>query len=256
MPHAKIKKYNYENVWVDCPICQFENIFNRVSDLKEHTPIVSKKVNCFNCKSTFNISGDEASAAYAMLIGDCYDLKQEKKYAYCILNLAQSFEAFFSLYLRVELLYKPFARSDAETDELNRVSQVLYDKIKKKAFNEMRALFLNYILLTKVLMKRDPSTLDESETLIVLLSSEMPSKSLLQKINDKTLARLLLCVHSTEVATRRNEVVHHRAQRPTLSEVEKLLKETRKTLFSLEGRLGLLTDNVNWYRNKIRKQTS
>ncbi len=66
------------------------------------------------CSKPFHISGDLVSAAYEMLIFDCYDLKEEKKYGYCIRNLAQAWESFFSLYLRVSLLYRPFARSDFE----------------------------------------------------------------------------------------------------------------------------------------------
>ena len=50
-----------------------------------------------------------------MLILDMPELYERKHYMNCILSLAQAYEVFFSLYLRVNLLFKPFG-SDADRD--------------------------------------------------------------------------------------------------------------------------------------------
>jgi hypothetical protein len=95
----------------ECPYCSHWNIFNRISDLNDTQPIAFKTVACTSCHKRFTINGDHINAAYETLIFDCYKLMSLKRYSYCILNLVQAYEAFFSQYLRVELLYKPFARS-------------------------------------------------------------------------------------------------------------------------------------------------
>ena len=120
IPYATEMKPSYENFVAVCPICDFRNIFSRVSDLKEREPIAFKQVACEDCGKPFNINNDSINAAYEMLVYDCYDLMEEKHYSYCILNLAQAYEVFFSHYLRVELLYKPFSlRDDPDLVQLN-----------------------------------------------------------------------------------------------------------------------------------------
>jgi hypothetical protein len=112
IPYATEKECTYENFIARCPLCGFRNIFNRVTDLQDTEPIRFREVVCLNdrCKQKFNINGDLVSPAFRMLVFDCYPLKEEKKYSYCILNLAQAYEVFFSLYLRVELLFRPFSQ--------------------------------------------------------------------------------------------------------------------------------------------------
>src|SRR3989304_5727251 len=123
--YSKKTNPTYENFIAICPYCDFKNIFNRATDLKDSNPIGFKTVKCLSekCEKSFNINGDLVSPAYQMLIFDCYDLLKEKKYSYCILNLAQAFEVFFSLYLRIKLIYKPFAiqRGKTRGNELNEI---------------------------------------------------------------------------------------------------------------------------------------
>src|SRR5690349_9162011 len=102
VPYATKKETYYETFEAECPACGHWNIFNRVSDFKTVEPIAFKTVICLDCQNDFNINGDQINSAYEMLIFDCYKLKSIKRYSYCILNLAQAYEVFFSQYLRVE----------------------------------------------------------------------------------------------------------------------------------------------------------
>ncbi len=79
-----------------------------------------------------------------MLVLDCHELLRQKHYMNCIITLAQAYEVFFSLFLRGELLYKPFA-GDAGKDinHLNRLAEQLSEKVKEHAFARMLALFLH-----------------------------------------------------------------------------------------------------------------
>ena len=83
-----------------------------------------------------------------MLVLDSNELLSHKHYMNCIITLAQAHEVFFSLFLRVELLYKPFAKDDIQdVDHLNRLSEQLAEKVKKHTFARMRALFLRQLVL-------------------------------------------------------------------------------------------------------------
>jgi hypothetical protein len=65
----------------------------------------------------------------------------------CILNIAQAYEVFFSLYFRVEILFKPFAaESDMNVEKLNSLGEKLYNMVKRYGFTDMRALFLQHIV--------------------------------------------------------------------------------------------------------------
>lgn len=103
-PYSKKISRNYENFIAVCPICEVENTYNRVTDLKTTKPISFKTVKCFKCNQNFNIHRDKVSEAYQYLILDVYELKEQKRYMYCILNLAQAMESFLSYSIRVKLL--------------------------------------------------------------------------------------------------------------------------------------------------------
>jgi hypothetical protein len=147
IPIASKKRTTYENFVAECPWCGKESIFNRASDLRTFEPIAGRDVSCqsVDCGKPFRIVGDSVNNRHEMLIFDCYELIERKHYMNCILSLAQAYEVFFSLYFRVELLYKPFgADRDQELADLNRISEGLHDKIKEHTFTPMRALFLQY----------------------------------------------------------------------------------------------------------------
>ena len=183
-----------------------------------------------------------------MLVFDCYELVGRKHYMNSILSLAQAYEVFFSMYFRVELLYKPFgAGRDQELAELNRISKVLQDKIKEHTFARMRALFLRYMVAPQ-----SPTNLAESEVVVAGFPDQPgdPKDAAIESLDDTTLVPLLKALKDTNINTLRNNIVHKQAYRPTREEVEAALEETRSILFPLTSYLQLY-DDVNSYISKL-----
>jgi hypothetical protein len=248
MPYAEIKRTSYENFVAQCPWCGQESIFNRATDLKDLSPIAYRTVLCLNpaCAKPFSISGDSVNSAHEMLIFDCYELLQLKHYMNCILTLAQAYEVFFSLFLRVELLYKPFARDiGKDINHLNRLEEQFSEKVKRHTFPRMRALFLRQLIAGPC-----PANLVKAEAAIAGLQDRprCPNDAELEALGDKQLLALLKAVKSTSIDTLRNRVVHKQAYRPTREEAEAVLEEARSLLFPLTRRLGLYDDN--WYMRR------
>ena len=246
MPYATEKRTSYENFAAVCPCCGKCSIFNRVSDLKECDPIAFKTVQCLSpsCSKPFNINGDSVNAAHEMLVFDCHELLRQKHYMNCIITLAQAHEVFFSLFLRVELLYKPFAKDDGrDIDRLNRLSEQLAEKVKNHTFAPMRALFLRQLVSGPRL-----ASLSEAEAAILRLPERPtdPADSDLEKVGDPALVDLLKALKRTTIHEVRNRVVHKRAYRPSRDEAKSAFKSARKLLFPLTHRLGL-HDEINWY---------
>jgi len=244
--YAKAKRTSYENFVARCPCCEQESIFNRVTDLNDLSPIDFRTVSCLNpaCGKSFNINGDSANSAHEMLVFDCYELLQLKHYMNCILTLAQAYEVFFSLFLRVELLYKPFARDiGRHTKQLNRLAEQFSEKVKGHTFARMRALFLRQLIAGP-----SPADLAEAEDAIARLDDHPcdPRDAEIDALGDRQLVVLLKAVQRTAINILRNKVVHKQAYRPTREEAEAALDEARSLLFALTGRLGLY-DDINWY---------
>lgn len=250
IPEAKIKHASYENIPVECPWCGQESIFNRASDLRILEPIAGLNVSCQsnNCGRPFRMVGDSVNCAHEMLILDCYELLERKHYMNCILTLAQAYEVFFNLSLRVELLYKPFARDiEGSVERLKGVAVQLTEKVKKHTFVPMRALFLR-----QVISGGEPANLSEAEATIARLKKRPsdPKDAELQALGDKQLVEWLMSIKRTSINRLRNEVVHKVAFRPTREQAEDALEEARSVLFPLTSRLGLAED-INWYVGQL-----
>lgn len=249
IPIATKKYASYENFVAGCPWCGKESIFNRASDLCTFELISGRDVSCLNgnCGKRFRIVGDSANNRHEMLIFDCYELIERKHYMNCILSLTQAYEVFFSLYFRVELLYKPFCadRNQAAVD-LNRISKELYDKVKCHPFARMRALFLYYMM-----NPTPPKTLLEAGRVITALP-KVPGETddlVIDSLGDTKLIPLLKALNATSIHTLRNSIVHKQAYRPTRDEVDAALTEARSILFPLTSHLQLY-DDINWYVKK------
>lgn len=254
IPVAKDKCPGYENFVAICPWCNRESIFNRASDLCTFEPIDGRNVSCQNidCSKSFRITGDLINNAHEMLILDCFELIERKHYMSCILNLTQAYEVFFSLYFRVELLYKPFAAGCSRNlAEMNLISEKLYNKIKDHAFARMRSLFLQHVLT-----RRPPKDLKQAEAVIAALPDcpGDPKDADIENLCDAKLVPLLKAIKATNnIHTLRNRIVHKQAYRPTRAEAETALQETRSILFPLTKHFRLC-DDINWYLRKPRGQ--
>ena len=245
IPIAERRSTSYENFVAECPLCGHECIFNRASDLCTFEPIAGLDVSCLSekCGKPFRLVGDSVNERHEMLIFDCDELLERKQYMNCILNLALAYETFFSLFLRVELLYKPFAADPDQLDRLNLLSKKLENRIKGYTFHPMRALFL-----WQISKQRSAATFDEAEEIIKAFPNypKDPKDSEIEAMSDAKLIPLLKALRDTTIHKLRNSVVHKRAYRPTREEVENSLKETRSILFPLTYHLGL-HDDPNWY---------
>ncbi len=247
LPRAIAKNPTYENFRAQCPKCKRLNIFNRASDIGSFQRIMNATVTCLysGCRQEFTIGGDWINPAWQMLILDCEDLKAQKYYAYCILNLAQAFEMFFALFLRVQFLHKPYASEMPDhLDDFNRCSALLYDNTHRYAYAKMRNIFLNLIL-----RRADFKTLAESEAAISMLASitSEPADDDIRALPDSGLSDLLLRLKNSNVSDLRNDVVHKEGYRPTLAEVESAIDETSSILHALNKRLGQPMDSLWFY---------
>ena len=246
MISAQIKSSGYENIVTNCPICDQEVVFNRASDLCILEPISGTNVSCQECGKEFWLNGDSVNERHESILFDCQDLLSSKKYMNCILLTCQAYEMFFSLYLRVYLLYVPFGNSTRDSnslERLNELSKKLKQKTKGFAFEKMRGSFFQLIVGGKL-----PSTLDEAEICLNGLGSTLPKDDALKSLTDKKLTNLLVCVKKTKINQLRNKVAHKIGYRPTRIEADEAWKEAKSTLFPLT-RLLRLHDEVNWYRS-------
>ena len=247
LPKAILKNPTYENFWAQCPTCKRWNTFNRASDIGSFQLVTNMAVKCEypDCQQQFTIRGDWINPAWQMLILDCEDLKSHKYYSYCILNLAQAFEMFFALYLRVHFLYKPYARENPDTlDEFNKCSLLLYDTTRKYSYSKMRNIFLNLILSGTKYETLAKSTVGISQ--LCSITTE-PSDDAIRALQESEMSNSLLKLKQCDVSNLRNDVVHKRGYRPTLTEVETALDETSTILNKLNRLLGQPTDEIHFY---------
>lgn len=250
IPTARNRYTSYENFVAECPWCLKDSIFNRASDLQTFEPIAGLDVLCQSedCHKPFRIVSDSLNNAHEMLILDCNELIERKHYMACILSLAQAYEVFFSLFFRVELLYKPFASDpDHEIADLNHLSNELHKRIEKQTFAPMRKLFLSHVVAGQ-----SPKTLAEASDLVSALPNRPGNlkDGAIESLADAKLVSLLKALKEAKIHTLRNRVVHKGAYRPTREQVDAALDEARSILFPLTQRLQLY-DEINWYmRNR------
>ena len=248
---AHIKTSGYENIVVDCPMCKDEITFNRASDLQTFEPIAGANVSCYKCNGQFWINGDSVNERHEALLFDCHAHLFAKRYMNCILNVCQAYEMFFSLYLRVNLLYRPLANDDheggASTEVLNARFRELARETESFAFGAMRDIFL------ALSVRADgPASLEEAKAHIdSLRTHRCPKDDELTVGRDKRMSELLLRVKRTQINGMRNDVVHKNGYRPNRSEAERALTEARSVLFPLTFLLDL-HDDVNWYLGRER----
>ncbi len=245
-PTASIKYAGYENLVADCPLCGQELIFNRASDLCTLEPISGRTVSCEHCKEQLWLNGDRINGRHETLLFDCRDLIEQKRYMHSVISVCQAYEMFFSLHLRVNFLYRPFALQYREIpnsiDILNQLNGRLDEKTKKFAFARLRVEFVHHTVKST-----SPNTLNEAGEAIELLGkAKMPKDKEISRIHPGKFGSHLLAVKNTKVNALRNRVVHRFGYRPTREKAEKILQEARSILFPLTFILDL-HDDINWY---------
>jgi len=256
IPQGIDMKATYENFYATCPSCGRRNTFNRASDWHDFSLVDHKEVDCLHpdCGKRFFVNGDQSNPCYEMLVFDCYELLEAKHYSYCILNLAQAFEVFFSQYLRVTLLYGPLAQQQKfDLDSHNEMLRLLEEKIETFPFGKMRRLFFQIALRTEA-----PPTLQASKLVINAIDPRnVPPEPSDDELRGQTLVpnvylrNLFLRLKHCEVPNLRNKVVHKVAYRPTHEEAKEALQETRAILFPLGFALDVQSDDMNRYLSRL-----
>ncbi|MCY3638910.1 MAG: hypothetical protein OXG80_07410 [Chloroflexi bacterium] len=250
IPVIRVKEAGYENLSVDCPWCGCESVFNRVSDLLTTEPIGGLNTQCLNekCGKSFRIVSDSANERHRVLVFDCHNLLARKQYMYCILNLATAYEMFFSLFLRVELLYRPFVAdcSSNGLDEMNRLSEKLEGRIKRFTFAPLRRLFLQ-----RLICQEPPANLDDAREAVCAIPKlakcvKGVKNAKIRENRDEPLQSLLIQLNRSKIHELRNKIVHKRAYRPTFEESKDALDEARNIIFPLTSLLDI-RDDLNWY---------
>ena len=249
IPVVNVNVAGYENLAVDCPWCGYESVFNRTSDLLTLEPIGGLDTQCLNekCVKPFRIVSDSVNERHEMLVSDCHNLLRRKQYMHCILNLATAHEMFFSLFLRVELLYRPLAAdlSSHRLDEMDRLSEKLEGRIDGYTFAPLRALFLQQLI-----NGQSPVDLDEAKKAIHAIPKRAKcvkgvSNDEIKDKSNASLKPLLIELNRSTIPELRNRVVHKRAYRPTLEEAKDAFDKTR----SIIGPLTYLLDvhELYWF---------
>lgn len=196
-----IKAAGYENIYLDCGHCGYENVFNRATELGL-MPISGKEVKCQNCAQPVWINSDTIQmATYHWFLQELPMLKQKKLYRDYALTLCQGAENFFLQ----AVMNKKFDREPKYADENNGLQVLEYQadsreymkSIERKTFRGMRVIFLDIFK-------------DEREH---------PSPRISQLKEDRR-EWAFGVVERSEIDVLRNKVVHKQAHRPTLQEVE------------------------------------
>jgi len=215
--NSQIKIAGYENIYVDCPYCKKENIFNRMSDLKTNRCIVSLNVICQFCKKEFHISNDKLIyPKFQSILDELEVIKKQKNYRLYILTLCQGIECFFEQAIMNKILDRNAAlrneegkidikRYNEEQDKLYK--KTIYDlcqkgskknEFKNATFNDLRIIFL-YIFDDE--RKNDNGNL--------------------KKLKEDKREKSFKAIEDTKINEIRNKVIHKQAYRPSLEEIEK-----------------------------------
>ena len=250
LPVVSVSCTDYENIETVCPHCGKDNIFNRITDLKTTEPIGGSNLSCLmpDCGRSFRLVSDSVNDPHEMMLFDCERLITRKRYMNCVLTVGQAYEVFFALFLRVELVFRPWAADpDRDVSELNRLLKLLAGKLKEHGFGKLRA-----IVALRIAQAHPLRSVIEAETAIKGLSADAfgPLNRIdLGSLPDQEIGDLLKRLMATNIHGLRNSVVHKQAYRPTYEEARRALDEARDILFPLGLRLEL-HDDPNWYQRR------
>lgn len=239
--YSQKMRTDYENFIAVCPICDFENIYNRKTDLKTIRYIDFMTVNCFNCHRSFNINYDCINSAYEYLIFDIAELKKQKRYMYCILNLAQALEVFLYHSIKVKLLLQPFKDGLITSIEgFNSLETRLDKNFEKFTFAPLKIIFFKiYLGVVSPLSEAEIITFIEESNKKHSQGSTDEIKKYIEEhskiSSDRRLIDLFSKLNFPKVHTIRNKVVHKYSYRPILQEVEECERETRDIVFRLSA---------------------
>ena len=219
---SKIKKGTYENIFVDCPYCDKECIFNRISDLKTINPIAGQDLKCEYCKKIFWASCDRVTVAkYKWFLADLSLLKKNKNYGLYILALCQACEIFMHQAIINKLI-------DTNPEYRNEEGYFYHhNKICADAYNEIYNSFCEISLkdITKLddKTKYKKCTFNELRNLFFWVYDDARKNKLpsLVKLREDKREKNFCILKKTDINQTRNSMVHKNAYRPSIDDIQK-----------------------------------
>lgn len=220
---SKIKKATYENIFVDCPYCRSECIFNRVSDLRTIMPITGQDLKCEYCEKIFWASCDRVTLAkYKWFLDDLPLLKKNKAYGLYVFALCQVCEMFMHQAIINKLIDTNPEYRDCEGRFCvnNRVGADAYNEIYQSFCNKPIKKITNDGL--KCGTKYKKCTFNDLRKLFLYVfdaarRNKLPS---LRKLKEDKRQEYFHVLENTKINETRNDVVHKYAYRPSFSDLQ------------------------------------
>ena len=228
---AKIRHSTLENLYIDCPACQRPAILNRATDLGSDERVAGLGVTCphSDCGDKIWIYGDIINPAHDLLLAEARVLYEERRYSTSVVMLGTALENMLSLYLRVEFLYRPFARTrdDLQIDLLQEAERLLDKRIGRLSYLRLRDTVLRHAV--------DLPHVPEPENILSMvrrLNTEMgaPTDEQFDEVRPIELGDHLRRLRSATVHELRNKIAHHRAYCPSASEANAAICQAAKII--------------------------
>jgi hypothetical protein len=252
---SRIKEATYENIFVDCPYCHKECIFNRVSDLDTIMPISGKDLECEYCKKIFWALSDRAtSAKYRWFLDDLPLLKRNKRYGLYIFALCQSCEIFMHQAIINKLIdTNPVYRdSEGYFCGKNKAGADTYNEIYEEFCNKKFNGITNNGLKDKTQYKK--SAFDKLRKLFLHIFDDARKNELptLKKLKEDRREKCFCVIENTDINKTRNDIAHKDAYRPSFCDVQKY-DELIDSLYWLGTYLGV-KDSLFYVNQRICRQ--
>ena len=224
---TEIKIAGYENIYVDCPYCKKENIFNRISDLQNNNCMSRlDDIKCQSCGQDFSILGDAiTNAKFRWFIDELPIFKKRKEYRLYILNLCQGIECFFSQAIINKLIDRNFGLRD-ETGEIiiDKWNEAKND-LDKKTVNNLSGKGSGLSKTKKDKSKEvifNKASFDHLRQIFIFQYKKGKEKDNgnLSKMKEDKRKEFFGLIKKTKVNVIRNKIIHKQAYRPSLGEIE------------------------------------
>lgn len=236
-PYATTTTFTHENITAACPVCDHANTFNRVTDLRDTSPIDLKRVRCQACTTLFFINGDSINPTYEKLFFEACNAYRTKRFRESIIGLATSIENLLFAALARLLIDEPFAKEHMR--DWKRFT-MLHEQLRHRTERWTLASLRNALINT---VARDSLSTDDATQRIRTLKPQLDHDAL-ARIDDQRLSTLLDQLRALSVPRLRNQVLHKHAYRPTHDETAAAITETETVLYGLTVRLRLGYDDL------------
>jgi len=226
---------DYERLTVPCHSCGHTNVLSRANDVGHTRFAIGEENTCESCGGPIRVTLETASPDYQLLQSEARGLRAEKRYMLAVAALAQSFEMFFALAIRVMLVRHVANFGGADQNEVENLDDMLYKTTQRFTYTKMRNMFINLALRPRPLSITEAAAfVHNAENL-----AKEPTDNAIRSAHDTELGEILLRLKRLQIGSLRNRVVHKHAYRPRLEELNESLDPARQLTDQLWIRLDL-----------------